>query len=197
MTKRLAFLTLIVFSFSAHAADWQATERTATYAISGSTGMELYAAVGAKGPLLSGGSRAIAHTTFDLKWRRDYRPQPDGSCRLVSAKPFMTITYTLPKPSQKLPPDTAARWQAFIDGMAAHERVHGEHMKEMVDEIIAVTVGHSTPDDRGCKKIREEIKGPLAAASQRQRQRSRDFDRVEMSDGGNVHRLILALVNGR
>lgn len=193
--KSLAF-ALALLPLPALAADWQATEQTKSYAISGTTGMDLYAAIGAQGPLLAGGSRAIAHTTFDLKWRRNYQPQPDGSCKIVSAKPFLTITYTLPKPTQKLDPATAARWKAFIDGMAAHERVHGEHIRELVDEIIAVTVGHSTPDDAGCKKIREEIQGPLSAASQRQRQKSRDFDRVEMSDGGNVHRLILDLVNG-
>ena len=36
----------------------------------------------------------------------------------------------------------------------------------------------------------------LKALSEEQRARSRDFDKVEMSNGGNVHRLILALVNG-
>ena len=36
----------------------------------------------------------------------------------------------------------------------------------------------------------------LVAASLEQRARSNAFDREEMSPGGNVHRLILDLVNG-
>jgi predicted secreted Zn-dependent protease len=155
--------------------------------------MELYTSIGARGPKVGKG-RVIAHTTFDLKWSRDYRPQADGSCRLVAARPSITITYTLPKPSGALPAATAARWQTFIEGLRRHERVHGEHIKDLVDEILAATVGFSAPDDAGCRKIREAIKVPLAAASRRQRERSRDFDRVEMADGGAVHRLIIALV---
>ena len=34
----------------------------------------------------------------------------------------------------------------------------------------------------------------LSALSQAQRKKSADFDRVEMSDGGNIHQLILALI---
>ena len=187
----------VAAAMPAVAADWKANETVKTYAISGATGPELYESIGGKGPLLGGKVRTIAHTTFDLKWSRKYEPQPDGSCKLVSAKPFLTITYTLPKPGQKLQPGTAARWDAFIGGMTTHEKVHGQHIRELVDEILAVTIGFSQANDPGCKKIREAIKTPLAAASQRQRERSRDFDRVEMSSGGNVHQLILALVNGR
>jgi predicted secreted Zn-dependent protease len=179
----------------ASAQDWKAEEREKTYAVSGANGLELYRSIGEKGPKVGVGT-VIAHTTFDLKWRRDYRPQPDGSCRLASARPFLTIVYTLPKPSGKLPAPLAARWQTFIDGIRRHERVHGEHIREMVERIISTTVGVSVPDDPGCKKIRQVIQDPLAAASNEQRQRSRDFDRVEMNDGGNVHRLVLALLDG-
>ncbi len=66
----------------------------------------------------------------------------------------------------------------------------------MVEEIEAFTVGLSVPDDPNCKKIRKRITERLAEISQAQRQKSRDFDRVELSDGGNVHQLILDLVNG-
>jgi predicted secreted Zn-dependent protease len=170
-------------------------EKTETYAVSGATGMELYASIGAKGPLL-GDTRTIAYTTFDLKWSRDYRPQPDGSCTLVSGKPWLTITYRLPKPGQKLPAPVAENWKRFIDGMTAHEKVHGDHIKEMVDRIIATTVGVNVPDDHACKKIRQQLQTPLAEASLEQRARSNAFDRAEMSPGGNVHKLILDLING-
>lgn len=36
----------------------------------------------------------------------------------------------------------------------------------------------------------------LGEISRAQRQKSRDFDKAELSDGGNVHQLILNLVNG-
>ncbi|WP_187972220.1 DUF922 domain-containing Zn-dependent protease [Aquibium microcysteis] len=198
MMLRLARALAPVFllPLPAIAADWTAVEKTETYAVTGTTGMELYASIGAKGPLLSGGTRAIAYTTFDLKWSRDYRPQPDGSCSLVSGKPWLTITYRLPKPSQKLSAPLAANWKRFITGMTAHEKVHGDHIKEMVDRIIATTVGVNVPEDPGCRKIRQQLQTPLGEASLEQRARSNAFDREEMSPGGNVHRLILDLVNG-
>lgn len=183
------------YGLPASAADWQANEVVKTYAITGTTGIGLYQSIGERGPKVGVG-RTIAYTTFDLKWSRKYEPQEDGSCRLVSAKPFLTITYTLPKPAAKLPVDMQARWKVFIDGMTRHEKVHGDHMKEMVERILAATVGFSVADDRKCQKIRKEIVKPLSEASLDQRRRSTEFDRVEMSNGGNVHQLILALVNG-
>ena len=200
-----AFSTLVVtilllplvfgVSFAA-AAEWQAVEQEKTYAISGASGPALYASIGERGPVVGGGRRTIAYTTFDLKWSRDYRPQPDGSCTLVSAKPWLTIIYNLPKPSQKLPEPVATNWKTFIDGMRRHEKVHGEHMKEMVERILATTVGVSVADDPKCQKVRQAIQKPLSEASLEQRARSREFDRVEMSQGANVHQLILGLVNG-
>jgi predicted secreted Zn-dependent protease len=195
--RHRAFATLVLagISMPAFAADWKATEQVKTYAVSGSTGMALYESIGANGPELSNGTRTIAHTTFDLKWTRKY--VPDGTtCRVAVNRPStMVITYTLPKPKGALDPALAARWKTFRDGIAAHERVHGEHIKAMVDRIIATTVGFEMPNDPGCTKIREALKEPLKAASDEQRQKGRDFDRVEMGEGGNVHRLILGLVN--
>jgi predicted secreted Zn-dependent protease len=190
----LAAVVLLV-SAPAHA-QWKAVEQVKSYSITGSTGPELYASMGERGPTIGkSGVRTIAHTIFDLKWRRDYRPE-GTSCRLASAKPFVTITYTLPKVSENLPPQTRKLWDTFSKGIAAHERVHGDHIKQMVDQIIATTVGVMVENDPECRKIREVIQAPLGEASQEQRQKARDFDQVEMSDGGNVHQLILNLVNG-
>ncbi|NEK55338.1 DUF922 domain-containing protein, partial [Rhizobium leguminosarum] len=41
-----------------------------------------------------------------------------------------------------------------------------------------------------------ELTRRLGEISQRQRQRGRDFDKIEMGDGGNIQQLILKLVNG-
>ncbi len=180
----------------APAAEWTATELVKLYKVAGKTPIELYEAIGAKGPLLGGSSRAIAVTTFDLKWRRDYQPQPDGSCTLASAIPFLTITYSWPVPSQHLAEPVASLWKTFRDGIERHERVHGEMIRAMTQRILDTTVGVTVANDPQCTKIRKELQAPLAAASAEQRQKSRDFDKAEMSDGGNVHQLILALVNG-
>lgn len=175
--------------------EWTANERVQTYAVSGSSGIELYRSIGERGPQ-AGIGRAIAITDFDLKWSRDYRPQPDGSCMLVSAKPFLTITYRLPRPSAKLAEPTRSLWASFVAGVEVHERVHGRMIREMVQDIQNVSIGLSAADDPQCRKVRETLQGHLGRLSQEQRQRSRDFDRLELSNGGNVHQLVLTLVNG-
>lgn len=180
----------------AAAAEWQAIEKVATYPIAGSTGAGLYASIGERGPEIGSEKvRTIAVTNFKLTWTRDYQPR-DGACTLVSAKPKLLITYTLPKPSDGLSAPVRRSWDRFAAGMQTHERVHGDFIRNMVKEIEAFTVGLSVPDDAGCRKIRALMKRRLAEFSQAQRRKSREFDRTEHADGGNIHRLILELVNG-
>lgn len=175
----------------------KATEVVKTYAISGSTAPELYESIGENGPRIGGMAvvGTIAHTNFDLKWRRNYQREGNG-CRLASAIPFLTITYTVPKPRGVLPAGTKRLWDTFAAGILAHEKVHGDQIKAMANAIYDQTVGFYQEDDPGCTKIREAIVPLLSALSQEQRRQSSDYDRTEMSDGGNVHRLILNLVNG-
>ena len=176
-------------------ADWKPVEKVEPYSISGTSGPGLYASIGERGPK-AGIGRAIAFTNFKLTWSRDYQPQPDGACTLVSARPKLIISYHLPKSSEKLPEPIATNWKVFIDGVRRHERVHGEMIVAMVKEIETFSIGLSAPDDPNCKKIRARLQERLAQISQQQRQKSRDFDKVELSDGGAVHQLILNLVNG-
>jgi predicted secreted Zn-dependent protease len=178
---------------SAAGAEWKAVERIETYAIAGKTGLALYESIGERGPLIRGKVRTVAYTDFKLTWTRDYQAR-DGVCTLASATPKLIITYRLPKPSAKLPADTARRWATFISGLEEHEKVHGDFIKEMVAGIEAQTVGLSVENDPHCRKIRTEMTKRLSALSQAQRKKSADFDRVEMSDGGNIHQLILALI---
>ena len=176
-------------------AEGQVIEQEKTYAIAGKSGIDLYRSIGERGPKIGNEAGAIAHTNFKLTWSRNYQPRGDGGCTLVSARPKLIITYTLPKPSEKLPEVTARRWEVFIEGIRRHEQVHGAHIREMVETIEKTTIGVSVAGDPGCSKIREEIKVPLSQASLEQRRKSREFDRIEMSDGGNIHQLILQLVN--
>ncbi len=179
----------------AQAAEWLPREQIKPYAISGATGPELYASIGEKGPLI-GKTRTIAHTNWDLKWSRKYEPR-GSACVLVSAKPFLTITTTLPKPAGKLRDPAARLWNTFIDGIAAHERVHGADIQTMVEEIITATIGLTAENDPQCKAIRAEVLKRVKGANEAYKAKSGAFDRAEMADGGKVHGLILGLVNGR
>ncbi len=196
MPVRLSYAIAVLLALAVlpARAEWQPVEQVETYAISGRSGPELYASIGQRGPKL-GITRAIAHTTFKLTWTRKYEPR-GNSCVLAVARPKLIIVYTLPKPSGELPAAVRRSWETFIAGVADHERVHSDYIEEMVREIEAQSVGLTVEGDPGCKKIRTELTGRLAALSQAQRLRSRDFDRVEMSKGGNIHALILALLNG-
>ena len=189
MAMCIAFLPM-----AAHAADWQPVETIKTYAVAGTSGAELYDSIGERGPLLGPKVRAIAHTDFKLTWTRKYEPQPDGACAITVNIPKVIITYTLPKPSAQLPASTRRSWQHFIAGVEAHERVHGQFIKDMVKEIEAMSVGFSMPDDPKCSRIRVELTKRLGEISKKQQQRNRDFDKVELSDGGNLQQLVIKLV---
>ncbi len=188
-----AFLSLAAFPALA---DWKPVEQVKTYTVHGDTGAALYKSIGERGPEIGNGMRTIAHTSFKLTWTRKYEVR-DGACVLSVARPKLIITYVVPKPAKKLAPAMQAHWDRFASGVLTHEKVHGEHIKEMVRDIEAATLGLTVPDDAACKKIREEMTVKLGALSQTQRQRGRDFDRMEMSEGGNIHQLILGLVNSR
>lgn len=194
---RLCLLAAVLtWSPTAARAEWQAVEKVETYAITGKSGAELYRSIGERGPKIGDNVRTIAHTNFKLTWSRKYEPQGD-SCTLVSARPKLIITYTLPKPSGQLPAPTSQNWETFLAGVHSHERVHGEFIIDMVKQIEAMSVGLSVAGDPKCSKIRTELTKRLSELSLAQRQRSRDFDKVEMSNGGNIHQLILKLVNER
>jgi predicted secreted Zn-dependent protease len=192
------FFFLLLLTLPAHAAEWQPKQIIAHYTVTGTTGIALYQSIGENGPEISGqnGSRrTVAVTEYDLKWRRDYRPT-DGNCKLVSAVPILTITYRLPKAKAALPAGVKQNWAAFVTGIEAHERVHGQHIIEMTEAIIAATVGLEVAGDSGCKAIRAEVLTRVKAEVATYKARARAFDGVEMAKGGTVERLILALVNG-
>lgn len=193
--KLVTLIAGLLFAGNAMAQDWQAVERVEPYTVQGGTGMELYQSIGARGPKL-GLARVIAHTGFKLTWTRKYERQGDA-CVITVNKPNLVITYTLPKLKSTLAEPLKSRWDTFIAGVTAHEKIHGDFIKDMVKEIEAMSVGMTVENDPNCKKIRPQLQARLGELSQAQRARSRDFDKVELSDGGNVHQLILQLVDPR
>ena len=168
-------------------------EQVKTYAIRGATGIDLYRSIGERGP--AAGVQAIAHTSFKLTWTRDYRPQRDGSCVLAEAKPKLIISYTLPKAPSGLPPVVAEKWQRFVSGVETHERVHGDQIVDMVRGIEAFSRGLTAADDPKCQKVRQKLQARLKEFSDERVRQSRQFDEVELTEGGAVHQLILSLVN--
>lgn len=188
-------LSLMPANVSAQS-QWQPVEQIQTYPVTGDSGVDLYASIGERGPKIGREVRAIAHTNFKLTWTRDYRPQPDGACTLVSARPKLIITYTLPKPASALSLELKKKWDVFIEGVRKHELLHGVIITDMVKEIERVSVGLSVAEDPKCAKIRTELTARLGEISKAQQKRSNDYDRMEMSEGGNVHQLILQFVNG-
>ncbi|MBZ9848831.1 DUF922 domain-containing protein [Mesorhizobium sp. CA14] len=181
-------------------ADWKPIEKIETYAVLGESAEQLYFSIGEKGPVVGTDSagntrRVIAHTFFKLTWQRDYQPQ-GNACVLKTARPKLIITYTLPKPAGKLAPALQARWDTFAAGLIAHEKVHGAGIVDMVDKIVAFSTGLTAQNDPGCKKVRAELTAYLDQLSKAQRQGSRDFDKVEFRQDGNMLKLIAAFLGG-
>ncbi|MER8445291.1 DUF922 domain-containing Zn-dependent protease [Mesorhizobium sp. M1066] len=190
----LSFAALLASPLIAHA-EWKPVEKIEPYAISGRSGAELYRSIGEKGPKL-GIARAIAYTNFKLTWGlRDYRPR-GKDCVLTAGRPKLIVTYTLPEPSGSLPPAVQKNWETFIAGVAAHEKVHGASMVQMVHDIQAATNGLTVVDDPKCSKTRAEVVRRLDAISKARVLASRDFDRVEFGNGGNLQKLVFSLVTG-
>ena len=177
-------------------AEWQAVEKVQTYTIAGKSGADLYASIGENGPKVGGLTRTIAHTNFKLTWSRKYEAQGGGACTLVSARPKLVITYTLPEPAGQLPPAAAKNWETFIAGVRSHEVVHGEMIKDMVQGNRVRNRGYVCAGRPQMPENQDRVDETPFGLSLAQRQRSRDFDRTELSKGGNIHQLILALVNG-
>lgn len=192
----IAMAGLLTATIPAQADDqWKASETVKTYAISGTTGPALYAAIGEKGPLVGGKMRVIAHTTYVLTWDRKF-DQSNNGCRIVSATPKLKITYTLPQPSAKLAAPVRENWARFIDGIRRHELVHGDHAKQITREIVQQSIGMFEANDPKCQKVRRNLINLIEGKVVEQKAMGRDFDRVEMGNGGNVQQLVLALVNG-
>lgn len=195
LASTLLFTAGLLLAGSAWAADWQAVERVEPYAVQGTTGLEIYRSIGERGPRL-GVARVIAHTGFKLTWTRKYERQ-GNACVITVNRPKLIITYTLPALKSKLSGPLKSRWETFIAGVTAHEKVHGDFIKEMVGQIEAMSVGMTVENDPDCRKIRPQLQARLGELSNAQRARSRDFDQVELSEGGNVQQLVLQLVDPR
>lgn len=160
------------------------------YSIKGATAYDLYVSIGEKGP-----RGAIAHTDYSLTWKRLF-DEESGACSLVSARPIFTTIYILPKPAGKLKPPLDRLWRDFISGVRTHEKRHGAMLQDMVRTTQRRIAGARVENDKSCAKVKRVVSDIIEEERQTYRSRSRDFDRAELAEGGNLHRLILTFVNG-
>jgi predicted secreted Zn-dependent protease len=194
---RLCIVTAAVLTAAATvAAAEQVQVKTRTYAISGKTGAELYQAMVRQGPRHGFVSRAIAQTSYTVEWQAEVVSQGSG-CRVVRARPVLSITYTYPQPSRTMSADLSRRWQRFMAGVKKHEQKHGAIAREMVRAAEASVKGLKVPDDPACRKTRVEVKQRADKIYAAYEARQLKFDAREHRDGGNIDRLILGLVKGK
>jgi len=164
-----------------------------TYPVSGSTGLELYTSISKTGP--NGGGH-VAQTKFKLTWKRLF-DERGGSCYLVHAKPQLSITQTYPKPKNELSADMQRRWEKFMRAAREHEHTHARMIAEMVRKTEASLVGSVEPNDRTCAKVKKSVAAKIDQGYQAHRERSRAFDKQELSFGGRMFVVLEDLVNER
>ena len=164
-----------------------------TYSIAGSTGLELYQSISSNGP--NGGGH-VAQTKFKLTWKRLF-DERGGSCYLVHAKPQLSVTQTYPKPKSQLSPDMQRRWNKFMAAARQHEQTHARMIAEMVRTTEASLAGSFEANDRTCAKVKKSVAAKIDQGYQAHRERSRAFDKQELSFGGRMFVVLENLVNER
>lgn len=176
-------------AFSGATVNAEAADKSVAYAIDGTTPIALYQSIGLHGP-----NGSIAQTDYSLTWKRLF-DERGGDCYLVSATPVLSIKHTYPKPRKALTGDTARRWKTFIDGVRKHEEEHAVMIRAMVARTQAAIDGAVVRDDKTCAKVKAEVSRRIDAVLADHKAATRAFDRDELSEGGTVHQLVLALVN--
>lgn len=196
--KRTALISItatLALACATHAAGAQELPpvREKTYAISGSTGLELYRSIAEKGP--NGGGH-VAQTSFKLTWKRLF-DERGGDCYLVHARPQLSITQTYPKPMGKLSADMRRRWDKFMVAARQHEHTHVRMIADMVRSTEASLSGMVERNDRTCAKVKKAVAARIDEGYQAHRERSRAFDKAELGFGGRMFVVLEDLVNER
>ena len=200
MTRTTVRLGAIAATVLATATIAGAAERikikTQNYAISGTSGADLYASMVRHGPRHGFLSRAIAQTSYTVEWQAEVVSN-GGVCRVMQARPVLSITYTYPQPSRAMSPEMSRRWAKFMAGVKRHEQTHGSIAREMVRAAETAVKGLKVADDPTCRKTRSEVKRRADVIYAAYEARQIKFDAKEHRDRGNIDRLILGLVKGK
>lgn len=186
---------LVAFA-SAASADIKVSVQKTYYKISGRTGAALLEAMDRSGPKHGFLTRAIAQTRYSVTWKIDWLQSGD-TCKVRAAKAGLDIKYMYPRIAGGVPAGLEKRWTRFFAGVRKHEEVHGRIAREMAAAAEKVVLGFSAGNDRSCTRSKREVKRRVEEVYARYEARQLAFDEAEHRDGGNVQRLVSALVGGK
>jgi predicted secreted Zn-dependent protease len=126
-----------------------------TYEVEGVSDAAIRASLDSRGPALvagaSGGSgRYDAVAEWSLHWSFRYE-RGAGFCALGGADLTLEVVVTLPEHSDAaaLPPDLAARWQAFVAALEAHEMGHVGRQRAVAAGLVSAFEGAPPAADCG------------------------------------------------
>jgi predicted secreted Zn-dependent protease len=185
-----AACTMIASSASAEV---RVSVKRANYDIVGKSGVALLRAMDRKGPRHGLLTRAIAQTGYTVGWDIKWTAS-NGVCRVRKATAKLSITYTFPRVASNVSPDLKRRWARFIAGVQKHEERHGAIARQMVNAAERSVSGLSTKRDPTCSRSQAEVKRRVEAIYAEYEARQVRFDAREHGEGGNVEKLVAALV---
>lgn len=182
-----------VFAAGSALADVQVRVKKINYDISGKTGVALLQSMDRRGPRHGLLTRAIAQTGYTVSWEIEWDTRGDV-CRVKNATAKLAITYTFPRVVNDVPPDLKRRWVRFMQGVQKHEERHGTIARQMVNAAERAVSGLSMANDPRCRKSQAEVKRRVDAIYAEYEARQIRYDVKEHGAGGNVDKLVTALV---
>jgi predicted secreted Zn-dependent protease len=187
--------TVIMAAILPAAAGAKVTVKTEFYDIAGDSGRALVMQMDRTGPRHGFMTRAIAQTSYTVDWNFGVSRTKEA-CRVTRAEPTLHLTYTFPQ-AAGLSPVLAKRWKRFLAGVHRHEGTHGRIAKEMVRAAARSVSGLTVATDPSCGKVRREARRRIDAVYADYEARQVAFDTREHRDGGNVEKLVDALIAKR
>lgn len=120
--------------------------------------------------------RFTGQTDWHIEWRPCFEVE-SGRCRIGGVASTVNVTYTLPKwvDRDAAPPHLRERWRRYIDGLATHEKGHGEIAREVAWQIEAALVGRVSSG--GCELLNAESVPVVEEVMNRGEAMQRAYDR--------------------
>ena len=174
-------------------ADTKLLIKTKTYDIAGATGAALVEAMDRKGPKHGFMTRAIADTSYSVKWDLSMS-RTDGVCRLRQVEGVLDLTYTYPRLASPVSPALERRWKRFFAGVRTHEETHGRIAQSMMRATARSIRDLKLADNWFCTGTRHEARRRINAAYAEYEAKQNAFDAREHRAGGHVEHLVDALV---
>lgn len=167
--------------------------KTKYYDVRGKTGAEVLRQINRKGPRHGFLVRAIAQTQYSLSYGFE-SVQTAKDCRITKVEVKMDIVYVYPKLKGKVSKNLNRRWKRFLGGVRVHEEVHGKLAKQMAAAVDKTLHSTRVKGKRGCRKIKRIAERNVSRVYKKYERQQVAFDKKEHRDGGNVERLVTALI---